>query len=121
MPVYKYLGLEIKDSGIVSQAVQIRHKRAVKEKVATRRVLKHLLPLPLRAMISHSFYCSKASYALPLIATMSREAMEEWEKLTRVTMKQTYALNEKTQTSQVYKATMEPSPQMLLREKLLRI
>ena len=72
-------------------------------------------------MIAHSFYCSKASYALPLIAPMSRNAMDEWEKLMRITVKQTYALCEKTQNDKLYKATMEPSPQMVLRERLLKV
>ena len=71
--------------------------------------------------MSHSFYCSKASYALPLIATMSKTAREEWERLLRITMKQTYAISEKASSLKIYKATMEPSPEMKLRERLLRL
>ena len=120
-PVYKYLGLEIKDSGIVTPAVQARHSRAVREKAASKRVLKYILPTALRAIVSNSFYCSKATYALPLIAPMSTAAREEWDKLLRITMKQTYAISEKANSLKIYKATMEPLPEMKLRERLLRL
>ena len=52
---------------------------------------------------------------------MSKTAREEWEKLQRITMKQTYAISEKASTMKIYKATMEPSPEMKLRERLLRL
>ena len=80
----------------------MRHNRAVKEKEAAKRVLKHIHIKPLRAMVTNSFYFSKATYALPLIATMSKLAMEEWNKLQRVTLKHTYALNEKTGNERLY-------------------
>ena len=121
MSVYKYLGLELKDSGIVSQAVKIRHARGVREKLASRRILKYILPTPLRAMLACSFYSSKATYALPLIAPMAKVAMDEWDKLQRVKTKLTFNLSEKTSTERLAKATMEPSPTMLLRERLLRL
>ena len=121
VPIYKYLGLELKDSGIVAQAVRTRQTRAVKEKKAANRVLKFVRPTPLRSMLATSFYSSKASYALPLIAPMATSAMEEWQKLWRIKTKMTFGLCEKASSSKLTLATLAPGPNLVLRERLLRV
>ena len=72
-------------------------------------------------MLASSFYSSKATYALPLIAPMATSAMEEWKKLWRIRTKMTYGLCEKAASNKLQLATMEPGPNLVLRERLLRL